>query len=284
MARLYVVTAALLAAARGAAAAPLSISNVFGSDMVFQRNAQVSVWGWITPGAAVRGSLGADAAAGAADATGLWRLAFKPVAATGAAMTLSVAAPATGETLTLTGLLAGDVYFCSGQSNIEFTVNAAFNASAEIAAANNYPMIRVTSGPLQGKLNLRTLGPQPYKNRVAVDLPWSIATNASIGGVGDSGGWDYFSAACWYTLKNVADRNAAAGAPVPLGGIVECYGGTSVQWWSGPQTTAACPIAANPGSACCNYGGNQSCLFNAQIAPYTIGPTRVAGFLWYQGE
>lgn len=109
-----------------------------------------------------------------------------------------------------------------------------------------------------------------------------MANNLTIGGVGDSGGWDYFSAACWFTLKNTADANAAAGAPVPLGGIVECYGGTSVQWWSGPAALAACPVAENPGSACCNYGGNNSCLFNAQIAPYTIGPTRVAGFLWYR--
>lgn len=110
----------------------------------------------------------------------------------------------------------------------------------------------------------------------------SVANNETIGGVGDSGGWDYFSAACWFSLKSTADANAAAGAPVPLGGIVECYGGTSVQWWSGPTALAACPVAENPGSACCNYGGNNSCLFNAQIAPYTIGPTRVAGFLWYR--
>lgn len=167
---------------------------------------------------------------------------------------------------------------------MEFSTNDVFNASQALADANNYPFIRVTSGPLQGKLDLHTIGPTPYANRVAVDLPWSIATNETIGGVGGSGGWDYFSAVCWFTLKGVADANKAAGQVIPLGGIVECYGGTSIQWWSSPQALAKCDLASNPGSACCNYGGNASCLFNAQVAPYTIGPTRVSSFAWYQGE
>jgi hypothetical protein len=58
--------------------------------------------------------------------------------------------------------------------------------------------------------------------------------------------------------------------------------GTSIQWWSSPSALASCP--ATPGSACCSYGGNNSCLYNAQIAPLLLGPTSLAGFLWYQGE
>ena len=81
------------------------------------------------------------------------------------------------------------------------------------------------SGPLQGKLDLHDVLPTPYENLLATDLPWSVANNATIGGVGGGGGWDFFSAACWFTLKGVADANAARGAAVPLGGIVQCYGG-----------------------------------------------------------
>lgn len=164
---------------------------------------------------------------------------------------------------------------------MEYTTNDVVNATAELAAANHYPFIRVTSGPLQGKLHLFDLPQHASKELVAVDLPWSVANNESIGGVGGAGVWDYFSAACWLSLKNLADKNEAAGAPVPLGGVVQCYGGTSIQWWSGPSALAACPASAsNPGSACCGYGGNASCLYNAQIAPYTYGPTRFSAVLW----
>jgi len=105
------------------------------------------------------------------------------------------------------------------------SVNDVVNASAELTTANSYPFIRVMSGPLQGKLDLHDVLPTPYENLLATDLPWSVANNATIGGVGGGGGWDFFSAACWFTLKGLADANAARGAAVPLGGIVQCYGG-----------------------------------------------------------
>lgn len=161
-----------LAALAAPAAATLSISNVFGSTMVFQRDKPFPVWGWADAGAAVRGTLGADAASATADAAGLYRLTFNAVAATGVELTLVVSAPATRESVTLDRLLAGDVFFCSGQSNMEYTTNVVANASIALAEANSYPFIRVTSGPLQGKLDLRNLLPTPYNERVAVDLPW----------------------------------------------------------------------------------------------------------------
>ena len=167
---------------------------------------------------------------------------------------------------------------------MEFTTNDVVNASAEVQAANAYPFIRVTSGPLQGAFDLRDITPGPKAELAVTDLPWSVANNVTVGGVGNKGGWDYLSAACWLTLRTLADRNAAAGAAEPLGGAVQCYGGTSIQWWSSSQALAQCDIAHNPGSACCSYGGNASCLYDTQIAPYTLGPMAFAAALWYQGE
>lgn len=161
--------------------------------------------------------------------------------------------------------------------------NQTVNATEELARADAYPLIRVTSGPLQGKLRLNDIPPGPSKERLAVDLPWSVANASTIGGVGGGGGWDFFSALCWFSLRDTFDANKAAGAIIPLGGVVECYGGTSIQYWSSADALAACPLAAtNPGTACCGYGGNNSCLYNAQVAPYTIGPTRFAAALWMQ--
>ena len=61
--------------------------------------------------------LGVDTKVGTADATGLWKLIFSPVAFGGGELELSVASGA--DNITLTGLLSGDVIFCSGQSNSE---------------------------------------------------------------------------------------------------------------------------------------------------------------------
>ena len=64
---------------------------------------------------------------------------------------------------------------------MEFTTNDVVNATAELMRADNYPLIRVTSGPLQGKLSLRDIPPGPSLERLAVDLPWAVANSSTIG-------------------------------------------------------------------------------------------------------
>ena len=77
----------------------------------------------------------------------------------------------------------------SGQSNTEFNVISSNNATSEVAAADLFPLIRVTSGPLQGQFDLHTLPIGVVsKQLVAVDLPWSPANATSIGGNGK--GWE----------------------------------------------------------------------------------------------
>lgn len=60
------------------------------------------------------------------------------------------------EKVSLEDVLFGDVFLCSGQSNMEYTVNNVINGAEEVQAANNYPYIRLTSGPLQGAYRLGT--------------------------------------------------------------------------------------------------------------------------------
>lgn len=271
----------LIAAAAAAAvsAVPFHLSNVFGSSMVLQRNKPVPIWGWANAGTTVQTTFQGTTYNATADSTGLWKLTLPSQPANAVPSTLAFTA-STGESQTLSDVLFGDVILCSGQSNMEVTVNWAANATAEIAAANNYPLIRITSGPEQGSFNLNTVTPGPYNELAVTNLPWSHATNITVGClVAGCSGWNYLSAACWFTVRDTFD---ALGGSVPMGAIAQTYGGTSIQWWSPAEALAQCD--APPGSACCNYGGNSSCLYDSQIAPYTIGPTGLTAALWYQGE
>lgn len=251
--------------------------------MVLQRGKAIPVWGWGPPGDVITVFFtGMENQTSTADSSGLWRVIFAARTATASALQL-VACASSGGCATLENVLVGDVVLCSGQSNTEFNVASSNNASAEIAAAGDFPLIRVTSGPLQGQFDLHTLPENVlFSELQALDLPWSVADKASIGGNGK--GWDYFSAVCWFYLRDTFLANQADEAEVvPLGGVVQCYGGTSIQWWSSAEALAQCPLAAsNPGSACCGYGGNSSCLYNSQIHPYTIGPTQFSAVFWYQ--
>ena len=249
--------------------------------MVLQRNNPIPVWGWTQPGNTVSVSFtGETNQTTAADSSGFFKVTFP--SRTVSSDPLILGACDSSGCVSLLGVLVGDVILCSGQSNTEFNVASSNNASEEIAAAGNFPLIRVTSGPLQGQFNLHTLPVNVlFPELQALDLPWSLANKESIGGNGK--GWDYYSAVCWFYLRDTFLANQAAGEVVPLGGVVQCYGGTSIQWWSSTEALAQCPLSAsNPGSACCGYGGNSSCLYNSQIHPYTLGPMQFSAVFWYQ--
>jgi sialate O-acetylesterase len=186
---LFCLVLALLPLA--AHAASLHLSNVFGSSMVLQRGKPIPVWGWTDAGAAVTASFTglASNASATADAKGFFKVVFPAQPATLTPVEIVVCAAAGAACASLSDVLVGDVVLCSGQSNTEFNVASSNNASAEIAAAELYPLIRVTSGPLQGQFNLHDLPIGVVSQQLlAVDLPWSHANATSIGGNGK--GWE----------------------------------------------------------------------------------------------
>lgn len=153
-----------------------------------QAPAKAQIWGFGTVGQAV--SVTTTTAAGATPvnttvaADGTWQVALAPVKAS--VESITVIATSGTNSITLKDVLYGDVWFCSGQSNMQFTVDQGFNASAEVAAAVNFPHIRLfTAGEVPSLTPLTELAATK-----GVAQPWSVATPASVGG----GNWSHFSA------------------------------------------------------------------------------------------
>ncbi|PWB70575.1 MAG: 9-O-acetylesterase [Holophagae bacterium] len=133
-----VVTLIVLVAVAQPAAAELAVSNLFSNHMVLQRDAVVSVWGTASPAAAVTVAIAGHSVTATADADGRWR-AVLPAMAAGGPHSLTVAGD--GSQLSFANVLVGDVWVCSGQSNMEWTVADSQNAVEEIASATD-PGIR----------------------------------------------------------------------------------------------------------------------------------------------
>jgi sialate O-acetylesterase len=143
-------------------------------------------------------------------------------------------------------------------------VSAGFNATAEIAAAN-YPNIRVFTVGQGTKSNT------PLADLQTVEQNWTAATPASIGGAGPGNGdFEFFSAICYFFARDLYN---ALGGTVPIGAVSNNWGGTCLQLWAPDAVTDACGMP-----------GNVPSLYNAMIAPLTVGPMAVSGFLWSQGE
>ena len=114
---------------------------LFSEHMVLQRDRPVPVWGWTTPGKKVTVKLGNKTASGTAGPDGRWQVKVGPLHA-GGPYAFTVTGP---ETIEFTDVLMGDVWLCSGQSNMEMGIGAC-NATNDLASAD-FPQIRLLTVP-----------------------------------------------------------------------------------------------------------------------------------------
>ena len=179
----------LILLASSSSSTPFHFSNTLGSHMVLQRDRPAPIWGWATPGANVTVTLDGKPASPPTSATatenGLWRVVLpaQPATLTGRTITAVVSS---GETIALTDVLFGEVVLCSGQSNMELVLPVVVNATAEIEAADNYPHIRLFTGPMQNADSLKNGENEPQIFNVTHDelywirMNWSVASAKGV--------------------------------------------------------------------------------------------------------
>ena len=288
--------AALLCGPRAARASRFELANVFAPGMVVQRGAPIVLWGWAAPGAAVYGAMKASdsnsslfVSAQADAGSALFRLVF-PAQAAGTFDFVVSSEPISdrcsegpylfscaGWGIALSPVYVGDVVFCGGQSNMQVNVGFAFNASAELNAAN------ALSGLVKVFQVAGVAMADEALDNVAISVPWSAASNVSLPG---------FSATCWYSGKSVALGRVGADRDVPLGLVSSCWGGTAIKVHASPAANAACG-ALYPGGNISAPGADcgldhapcaPSCLFHSMIAPFFAGPMAISAGIWFQGE
>jgi len=187
-----------------AASGGLRLPAVIGDNMVVQRGTRVPIWGWATPGERVVVRIAGQQATAKTGADGAWQVRLRPLNAAGPyEMTVSGATA----TLTVKNILAGEVWLCSGQSNMQMATYAAQNAAQEIAAAN-YPQMRLF-----------------VTGYAAVDTPqqdctgqWVVCSPQTVAG---------FSAVAYFFGRALHQELHA-----PVGLILSAVGGTPAESWT----------------------------------------------------
>jgi sialate O-acetylesterase len=192
--------------------AAVSLPGFFGNHMVLQRDMPMPFWGWAEPGESVTVSFAGKSAATKATDKGVWRVEL-PAKTAGGPHSLTVRGK---NVLTFTDILVGEVWLCSGQSNMEWTVSRSANSAAEIAAAN-YPRIRHIKVPKRPSA-------APLDD---IQASWQICSPATAGNF----------TACGYFMA----RDLLAELDVPIGLINSSWGGTRVEPWTPPEGFAAVP-------------------------------------------
>ena len=127
--------------------------------------------------------------------------------------------------ITIRNVLFGDVWICSGQSNMQMTVGMTYNATEEIQNAANYSKIRLLTVMTRSS-------PEPLDELMSTILKWSVASPKTVGGPS----WGYMSAVCWLYGRMI--HEALGGRPIGL--IATSWVGTSIEFWSPPQALKDC--------------------------------------------
>jgi len=193
------------------------LSATFQDHAVLQREVPIPVWGAATPGAAVTVTLAQDTSAAAtaapvaasvtaqAGSDGRWQ-ATLPALPAGGPYTLT--ARSAGIRETATDILIGDVFLCSGQSNMEYPTRLASDYDQDVNNANN-PLIRLFHVE-----RLRSVVP---RSTFGAGAHWDVTSPQSV---------REFSAACYFFGR---DLQPAVG--VPIGLIESAWGGSVIQAW-----------------------------------------------------
>jgi sialate O-acetylesterase len=185
------------------AAGPQLLHPMFQDHAVLQRDRPILVYGATTPGAVVTVSLGSGGAEARAGLDGQWR-ATLPAMAAGGPYTL--AATSNGETRRASDVLVGDVFFCSGQSNMAFAQRQAEGAAADAGAATD-AQIRHLTVPADTSVTPR--------QTFARSVRWVVAAPDTVGS---------FSAACYYFGRELKKT-----VNVPIGLVNASYGGARLR-------------------------------------------------------
>ena len=271
--------------------------HLLSDHAVLQRETPIHIWGWADPGEAVTVTLRQQHSSAVADALGQWSLFLSPEKA-GGPYALQIAGK---NTITLSDILIGDVWFASGQSNMEMPLNGfpgsavLKNAAEEIANAN-HPDIHL--------LHI----PQKASQYPLIDEPatWTNCTSVT--------------AASFSAVAYLFGRDIEAKEHVPIGLIDSTWGGTPGEAWISldgisadaslmpvfatwsrladeqPQKTALLAMEKREDAAALAAGQplpkhtwhpdldswSPAGLFNGMIAPAT--PFTIKGVIWYQGE
>ncbi|WP_215224084.1 sialate O-acetylesterase [Echinicola shivajiensis] len=235
------------------------LPSILSDNMVLQQNSKAMIWGWSTQTTekiVVTGSWDNKPVETVAH-QGKWSLEL-PTPSYGGPYIISIKGH---QEIILENILIGEVWLCSGQSNMQWSANNGFDNAEEEVKAANYPNIRFFTVPRHGASTLQENTPGQ----------WSVCTPETMRD---------FSAVGYFFGRELNQK-----MEIPIGLINSSWGGTPVEIWTPGETVkdpkflkeASLKIAENSW-----YDRSPGFAYNAMIHP--LAPFTLAGYLWYQGE
>lgn len=239
--------------------ARVRVPALFSDHMVLQQKQQVPFWGWSEPNATITISCSWDNEIYKvlADHNAQWKVLVKTPEA-GGPYTISISER---NTLVLHHVMIGEVWLCSGQSNMEWTPGAGIDNKDQEIQNGNHPLIRQIRIP-------KRVSDYPQED---IDAQWEVCSPETMPG---------FSAVAYFFARELTEK-----LNIPVGIIHASWGGSAAEAWTPKNIIEADPeFSAWREVFPENYQWPYlpASTYNAMI--YPLAPYQIAGALWYQGE
>lgn len=243
--------------------ADVKLPAIITNHMVLQQGMPAPIWGWADDGEKITVTF-ADQTHTTTAKNGKWMIKLTPLKANSTPRTLKISG---NNTIELQDILVGEVWICSGQSNMEWSMNRILNSQQEIKAAN-HPNIRLFNVP------------QHVTSRVPLDKgdgTWTPCTPNNA---------KHFSAVGYFFGRRLQKE-----LNVPIGLVGANWGGTRIEPWTTLDGFKSIPdlswyvehIEKNAADEKSKIGaGTPSAIYNAMVHP--LVPYAMRGGIWYQGE
>ncbi|XP_055957669.1 sialate O-acetylesterase [Patella vulgata] len=253
---MVLITLILLVTAVTGSDAALRFSASYGDHVVLQRGPHKAVvWGYAdknNENVTIQ-IVGHGSPVQTTTANGMWKAKLPAMTSPGPFV---ITATSSEGSVSLHDVLFGDVWVCSGQSNMVFAMNSVNNSAYELKKALTFDKIRL--------FHVKDVeSPTPLADIKTVQTPWTAPTAESV---------PAFSALCLLYGEYLYNHRK-----YPIGLIESAWGGTPIEAWSGPDAIKACT-----GHARKRNHRDTSVLWNAMINPLLA--TTIYGAIWFQGE
>jgi sialate O-acetylesterase len=245
--------------------AEVSLPRVFCNNMIIQQLAPVPVWGKAAPGEKIKVTFVGQEKVTVADTGGYWEVILDPLPASNKPADIIIV----GEnTIKLENILVGEVWLCSGQSNMEYPLNRKLKKYAAPATGIDYGEEELKN-PKSSEIRLFLVERIQNVPDVISKKGWQECNDTSI---------QTISAAGYFFIKEIYKN-----LKVPVGIISTSWGGSRIEPWT-PQASYMESGLFKPDTTKTYQidGSKVGNMWNSMIKP--LVPFAIKGFLWYQGE
>ncbi|MCX2452519.1 sialate O-acetylesterase [Pedobacter sp. PLR] len=240
------------------AGAKVLLPQILSSNMVLQRDKPLNIWGFGASGEAVSVSFAGQQKQTITDAEGKWKVVLAPLktSAVPAAMTIKGS-----NTIVLDNILVGEVWLCSGQSNMEYAMRKLAKVKKPLNEKLGYPVDELAKAN-NPQIRIFLVNRKELIKPDSLHKSWSVAQDSAL---------KNFSAAGYFFAKELQEE-----LNVPVGMISSAVSGSAIEPWIPKESLETGYFKDR------KPGNDPGKFYAPMIEPLT--PFAIRGFLWYQGE